>query len=80
MYVLFLAELTSLTAPFQCEKDTNQSPTDAEVKERFAAIIKAGHSTTYYHPPLQTSSFILPLWAQKHIYSEDVVEELKDEL
>ena len=48
-----------------CDKspiEQSRSPTPATY-ERFRSI-----STKYYHPGLQTASFVLPLWAEEAIY------------
>ena len=53
-----------------CEKNRSAASTNSLVENRFNKIVEANRSTTYYHPPLQTGSFVLPLWATKHIYSD----------
>jgi spermidine synthase len=53
-----------------CEKDCSAASSLDLVENRFRRIVDANKSTTYYHPPLQTGSFVLPLWAMKHIYSD----------
>lgn len=55
-----------------CEKNRSvASPTEL-VESRFQRIVEMNKSTSYYHPPLQAGSFVLPLWAMKHIYNEKV--------
>jgi spermidine synthase len=56
-----------------CEKDRSAASTLSHVENRFQKIVEANRSTTYYHPPLQTGSFVLPLWAMRHIYSGKVI-------
>lgn len=40
------------------------------IKDRYLNMCLKGKETSYYHPRLQLSSFDLPLWAEKKIYSE----------
>jgi len=51
-----------------CDKNPSAVSTPADIEERFACMVKAGGGTSFYHPPLQDSSFVLPLWAEKHVY------------
>lgn len=51
-----------------CEKDPESSSTIEQVQKRYDEIVTSGRPTSYYHPPLQTASFVLPLWATEHIY------------
>lgn len=55
-----------------CEKDRSAASSEELVQSRFQRIVEANKSTTYYHPPLQAGSFVLPLWAMKHIYNDKV--------
>lgn len=55
-----------------CEKgDESEATTMEEVKRRFASMARRGLETTYFHPPLQQSSFDLPLWVERSIYADD---------
>jgi len=68
-----------------CQKGSdNEYSTLKDVKRRFGEMEKIGQGTTYYHPRLQISSFDLPLWVQKSIYStterEAMFEDDNDEL
>lgn len=51
-----------------CEKNTSAGSQPSTIQERYSRMLEAGKSTSYYHPPQQTGAFVLPLWAQKHIY------------
>lgn len=63
---------------YVCQKQQQQPINDTEsISERFHALI--GSSTLYYHPPLQKSSFDLPFWVEKYLYSDDD-DYTKDEL
>jgi hypothetical protein len=53
-----------------CEKKPEAAASQEEVARKFKEMTGRGHHTTYYHPPLQKSSFDLPLWVQKLIYEE----------
>jgi hypothetical protein len=53
------------------EKSTQSSMNFSDIKQRYNEIVAAGKKTTYYHPPLQLSSFDLPLWAQERIYGDN---------
>jgi spermidine synthase len=55
-----------------CERDQSAASSLDLIENRFAQLVEANKSTTYYHPPLQAGSFILPLWAMKHIYNDKV--------
>lgn len=53
-----------------CEKDPSAASSVVNMQERFARMAETKKSTSYYHPPLQASAFVLPLWAMRHIYDE----------
>lgn len=58
-----------------CEKNHAGAASVKSIEKRY----KYGSmKTSYYHPPLQSSAFVLPLWAQKHIY--DNASDGKEEL
>jgi len=50
------------------EKDSRDS--QLRIRERYLQMCESGSETQYYHPRLQSSSFDLPLWAEKQIYEE----------
>jgi hypothetical protein len=52
------------------EKSEESSMNFSGIKQRYNGMVAAGKKTTYYHPPLQRSSFDLPLWAQESIYGD----------
>ena len=54
------------------EKSKQSTMNFSDIKRRYKKIVGAGKKTTYYHPPLQRSSFDLPLWAQERIYGDNV--------
>jgi len=54
-----------------CKKNKESGPSMEEVEQRFEEIVQAGLTTTYYQPKLQKSSFDLPLWVEKSIYTQD---------
>jgi spermidine synthase len=56
-----------------CEKNVAAAETPEGIERRFARIVDAQQSTIYYHPPLQTATFVLPLWAMKHIYDDEAI-------
>jgi spermidine synthase len=55
-----------------CEKDPSAASSLQHLQERFSRMVEAKLSTSYYHPPLQAAAFVLPLWAMKHIYDDEV--------
>lgn len=55
-----------------CEKSTAAAAPIDNIEERFGNMVKRNLGTLYYHPPLQTATFVLPLWATKHIYDDEV--------
>ncbi len=57
-----------------CEKDAAAASTAQEIGARFDRMSQTTEPTTYYHPALQQASFVLPLWAQKHIYDESIAQ------
>lgn len=52
-----------------CVKDKEATSSLPEIERRYKEMTDAGGETSYYHPQLQVSSFILPLWVEKRIYS-----------
>lgn len=54
-----------------CEKSKPGKSLQQKVLRRYLKMCEAGLQTSYYHPRLQTSSFDLPLWAEKQIYGTD---------
>jgi len=56
-----------------CQNAPGPGASAESMEQRYQTMIATPEkATTYYHPPLQTSSFILPLWAEKYIYSDAV--------
>eukprot|EP00523_Entomoneis_sp_CCMP467_P009226 CAMPEP_0168736726 /NCGR_PEP_ID=MMETSP0724-20121128/10010_1 /TAXON_ID=265536 /ORGANISM="Amphiprora sp., Strain CCMP467" /LENGTH=500 /DNA_ID=CAMNT_0008783935 /DNA_START=24 /DNA_END=1526 /DNA_ORIENTATION=+ len=64
--------LCETAAPSEPEQG---APSERRIVERYQQMVQQGKATSYYHPPLQTSSFILPLWAEQYIYSDAKEEE-----
>ena len=62
------------------EKNPSAASSPSSVTERFDKIINSGNKTTYYHPPLQYSSFDIPLWVHEKIYGNYPGSASKDEL
>lgn len=53
-----------------CSKQPQDAlPTSGDIERRFTKLQNNGNGTTYYQPKLQKSSFDLPLWVEKKIYS-----------
>lgn len=63
-----------------CEKDAGASSSAQQIQTRFDEIVANGKATSYYHPPLQTASFVLPLWAEQHIYATETSPSVTEEL
>mmetsp|Transcript_25222 Transcript_25222/g.36034 ORF Transcript_25222/g.36034 Transcript_25222/m.36034 type:complete len:118 (+) Transcript_25222:250-603(+) len=57
------------------EKDPASSSNDTGIVQRYEQIVNDGKGTSYYHPPLQRSSFDLPLWVHDSIYNNAKKEE-----
>jgi len=60
------------------EKSPDEAATIEDIQKRFRDMRKKGHTTTYYHPQLQTSSFDLPLWVHETIYGSTQNNDPKD--
>ena len=54
------------------EKDPESSSSYSDIVQRYEQI---GNATSYYHPPIQRSSFDLPLWVHNSIYNNVKKEE-----
>lgn len=52
-----------------CVKNTEGVSSLPDIEERYDEMVAAGGATSYYHPKLQISSFILPLWVEQRIYA-----------
>ena len=63
-----------------CEKNSKSASSNEEIRDRFNLMEKNDRRTTYYHPKLQTSTFDLPLWAERTIYAVDDATSLNEEL
>jgi spermidine synthase len=55
-----------------CEKDASAACSFADIEQRFLQLVKDGKGTSYYHPAQQSAAFVLPRWAEKHIYDGSV--------
>jgi spermidine synthase len=53
-----------------CHKaeDYNEASMLRSIEERFERMTQMGVYTSYYHPPLHASSFVLPLWVHNKLY------------
>jgi len=51
-----------------CQKDAESALDSAQIRTRYEDIVNSGNRTSYYHPKLQESAFVLPLWVDERIY------------
>jgi len=59
-----------------CEKDPNTGSTLDEIENKYSRMVQDGKGTSYYHPPQQTAAFVLPKWADNHIYGSGETTEV----
>lgn len=51
-----------------CMKEPETVSSLPNIEIRYKEMIESGMITSYYHPQLQVSSFVLPLWVHQRIY------------
>lgn len=53
-----------------CQKvvEASEASMFQSIEDRFEKLTEMGVTTSYYHPPLHSSSFVLPLWVHNKLY------------
>jgi spermidine synthase len=62
-----------------CEKKIATHNVEKSIAAKTRRMRQAGLKTSYYHPALQSASFVLPLWVHRTVYGDEDEEADDDE-
>jgi spermidine synthase len=62
-----------------CEKKIATHNVEKSIAAKMRRMRQAGLQTSYYHPALQSASFVLPLWVHRTVYGDDEEDENEEE-